>query len=307
MDIQNYTTEHRKGQHLLAEERHEIEVRLKDGWSPYRIAKHLGRAYNTIKNEIARGTVYLYNGKVARYKAKAGEQQYKDNRRNSRRQYKRLEVYSFINYVEEWFAKGWSLDASVGKALKSGKFHRGQIVCTKTLYNYVDNGLIGIKNIDLPEKLKRNTKKEKVRKHKRVLGDSIELRPESVELREKFGHWEVDTVLGSKYEDKPCTVTMTERKTLNSIWIKAANHTADAVQEAIQSIMDYFGIKASTVFKSVTGDNGSEFARLAELASQGTSIYFTHPYSSWEKGTMNATTDCCADSFPRVSVWQGTR
>lgn len=285
MDIQNYTTEHRKGQHLSAEERHEIEVRLKDGWSPYRIAKHLGRAYNTIKNEIARGTVYLYNGKVARYKAKAGEQQYKDNRRNSRRQYKRLAVSSFINYVEEWFAKGWSLDASVGKALKSGKFHGGQIVCTKTLYNYVDNGLIGIKNIDLPEKLKRNTKKEKVRKHKRVLGDSIELRPESVGLREEFGHWEVDTVLGSKYEDEPCTVTMTERKTRNSIWIKAASHTADAVQEAIQSIMDYFGIKASTVFKSVTGDNGSEFARLAELASQGTSVYFTHPYSSWEKGT----------------------
>lgn len=285
MDIQNYTTEHRKGQHLLAEERHEIEVRLKDGWSPYRIAKHLGRAYNTIKNEIARGTVYLYNGKVARYKAKAGEQQYKENRRNSRRQYKRLEVSPFIDYVEEWFSKGWSLDASVGKALKSGKFHRGQIVCTKTLYNYVDNGLIGIKNIDLPEKLKRNTKKEKVRKHKRILGDSIELRPESVELREEFGHWEVDTVLGSKYEDEPCTVTMTERKTRNSIWIKVANHTADAVQEAIQSIMDYFGIKASTVFKSVTGDNGSEFARLAELTSQGTNVYFTHPYSSWEKGT----------------------
>ena len=123
-----------------------------------------------------------------------------------------------------------------------------------------------------------------MRKHKRILGDSIELRPESVELREEFGHWEVDTVLGSKYEDEPCTVTMTERKTRNSIWIKAANHTADAVQEAIQSIMDYFGIKASTVFKSVTGDNGSEFARLAELASQGTSVYFTHPYSSWEKG-----------------------
>ena len=49
--------------------------------------------------------------------------------------------------------------------------------------------------------------------------------------------------------------------------------------------MDYFGIMASAVFKSVTGDNGSEFARLAELVSQGTSVYFTHPYSSWEKGT----------------------
>ncbi len=39
MDNPNYTIEHRKGQHLLAEERHEIEVRLRDGWSPYKIAK----------------------------------------------------------------------------------------------------------------------------------------------------------------------------------------------------------------------------------------------------------------------------
>lgn len=63
MDITNYTTEHKKGQHLLSEERHEIEVRLKDGWSIYRIAKHLERPYNTIKNEIKRGTVSLYQGR----------------------------------------------------------------------------------------------------------------------------------------------------------------------------------------------------------------------------------------------------
>ena len=152
MDTQNHIIEHRKGQHLLAEERHEIEVRLKDGWSPYRIAKHLGRAYNTIKAEIARGTVYSHDGKVAQYNAEAGEQQYKEN-------CKRLEVSPFIEYVEENFAEGWSLDACVGNALESGEFCRDQLVCTKTLYNYVDNGLIGIKNIDLPEKLKRNTKK----------------------------------------------------------------------------------------------------------------------------------------------------
>ena len=65
MDSKNYSTEHRKGQHLFSEERHEIEVRLKDGWSIYRIAKHLGRPYNTIKNEVARGSVKLYRGKVA--------------------------------------------------------------------------------------------------------------------------------------------------------------------------------------------------------------------------------------------------
>ena len=66
MDNTNYTTEHRKCQHLMSEERHEIEVRLKDGWSIYRIAKHLHRPYNTVKNEIKRGTVSLYNGNVKR-------------------------------------------------------------------------------------------------------------------------------------------------------------------------------------------------------------------------------------------------
>lgn len=177
------------------------------------------------------------------------------------------------------------MDVCAGRALDTGKFHRDQIVCTKTLYNYVDRGLIGIKNIDLPEKLSRNTKQERVRKNKRILGDSIELRPESVELREEFGHWEFDTVVGSKNENEPCTVTLTERKTRNCIWIKAADHTADAVQEAIQRVMSHFESVAAAVFKTVTGDNGSEFARLIELTSQGTKVYFTHPYSSWEKGT----------------------
>ena len=61
MDITNYTTEHKKGQHLLSEERHEIEVRLKDGWSIYRIAKHLERPYNTIKkrNQTRHGIALL--------------------------------------------------------------------------------------------------------------------------------------------------------------------------------------------------------------------------------------------------------
>ena len=80
MDNTNYTTEHRKGQHLLSEERHEIEVRLKDGWTIYRIAKHLGRPYNTVKNEVKRGMVSLYNGKQHRYKADEGKKVYLENR-----------------------------------------------------------------------------------------------------------------------------------------------------------------------------------------------------------------------------------
>ena len=66
MDNPNCSTEHKKYQHLTSEERHIIEVRFnEDKWSIYAIAKSLSRPYNTIKNEINRGTVYLYNGKIA--------------------------------------------------------------------------------------------------------------------------------------------------------------------------------------------------------------------------------------------------
>ena len=99
MDNTNYTTEHRKNQHLLSEERHVIEVRLKDGWSTYRIAKHLGRPYNTIKNEIKRGSVSLYNGRIQRYKADEGKKVYLDHCQNCRKQYRLGAIVHFLQYV----------------------------------------------------------------------------------------------------------------------------------------------------------------------------------------------------------------
>lgn len=53
-------------------------------------------------------------------------------------------------------------------------------------------------NVDLAIKLRRSTKARKPRKHKKILGTSIEERPESIETREEFGHWEIDTVLDHK-------------------------------------------------------------------------------------------------------------
>ena len=52
--------------------------------------------------------------------------------------------------------KKWSLDVCVGRALLTGAFRRDEIVCTKTLYNYVTKSLLKpIKSIDLPERTRR--------------------------------------------------------------------------------------------------------------------------------------------------------
>ena len=112
MDNPNYTTEHRKGQHLLNEERYEIEVRLKDGWSIHKIAKHLGRAYNTIKDEVERGTVTLYNGKVKRYKADQGKSVYLENREHSTRRYRQIVLSLNYDSIVTPIPSNWSIAKS---------------------------------------------------------------------------------------------------------------------------------------------------------------------------------------------------
>lgn len=59
----------------------------------------------------------------------------------------------------------------------------------------MDLGLVGIKDIDLPPKLRRNTKIHRAKENKRILGHSIETIPEEIETREEFGHWETDLVI----------------------------------------------------------------------------------------------------------------
>ena len=226
------------------------------------------------------------SGKVLRYKADAGQQRYNENRRNSTRKYRCLETASFLKYVVKQFREeNWSLDACFGRALLSGKFSRQEMVCSKTLYNYVDLGLLPIKNIDLPEKLRRNTKSKRVRENRKNLGKSIEERPKIVESREEFGHWEFDSVLGSKNANEPVALTMVERMTRAAIWLRVVDHSASAVTHAIQKLKQEFGTHFSDVFKTITADNGSEFAELSAQQTISTQVYFTHPFSSWEKGT----------------------
>lgn len=286
--LHSNTNERKKGSHLTYEERMNIQLRLKDGWKPNRIAKEIGCAPNTIRNEIRRGTVSLYGGSVQRYKAKTGQETYHQNRQNCCRHYDLLSKNDFISYVEKHFSEdNWSLDACVGRALLDGKFTKNQVVCAKTLYNYVDLGLLGIKNIDLPEKLKRNTKPRRNRENKRILGRSIEERPSTVESREEFGHWECDLVIGSKTGDDKVLLTLSERKSREFWMIPIPDKCPKSVVAAIKTIHEDYRDHFGDVFKTITTDNGSEFASLSEVEKLAdTLVYYAHPYTSCEKGTV---------------------
>lgn len=167
---------------------------------------------------------------------------------------------------------------------RDGHFE-GPRVCAKTLYHYIDMGLIGVKNIDLPMKVRLNTRKQRSRKNKRVLGRSIEERPAEVAERKEFGHWEIDTVIGKKSNDQTL-MTLTERKTRQEIIARVAAKDSPSIRDALSALKKDYGANFSKVFKTITADNGSEFAELAATVEEdGTEVYFTHPYTSCERGT----------------------
>ena len=280
--------EHQKGKHLSFEQRVIIQTRLNDGRSIRAIARELCCSPSTISYEVRRGTVTLYRGKQKRYKADHGQSVYQTNRRHCGRKSDFLKKSDFIKYVNKhFFEDNWSLDVCANRCLAVGEFSSDQIVCTRTLYNYVDQGLLAIRNSDLPEKLKRNTKIHRVHKNKKKLGRSIEERPKEINDRKEFGHWECDLVLGHKARDDQVLLTLSERMSREFLILRIPDKTAASVMSAFQTLHKQYSEHWNEIFKTITTDNGSEFADLSNLEEvSNTIVYYAHPYTSCDKGTV---------------------
>lgn len=135
-------------------------------------------------------------------------------------------------------------------------------------------------------KLRRNTKPKRVRTNRRILGTSIKERPASIDTREEFGHWEIDTVIGTKDKIDSVLLTLAERKTRHYIVRKIESKTSHAVLKELSNLKEYYGKQFNQVFKSITSDNGQEFAQLFKIEQEASvKVYFTHPYASCERGT----------------------
>lgn len=123
------------------------------------------------------------------YLADSEQLTYEQQRLGSFNTMKLESIESFILWVEEKVCKEhWSFDAAIGYAKRQCIFAYNEMVCTKTLYNYLHQGLLGVKAIDLPLVTHRSLRKSISSKYKRELGKSIKLRDVTIETREEFGH-----------------------------------------------------------------------------------------------------------------------
>ena len=153
---------HRKGAHLTFAERSIIQSMIENQCSFREIARTLGCAVNTVINEYRRGKAD--DGRARSYHAEEGQAQYDENRENCGRHTKIEARKAFIDYVVTNFKENhWSFETSVKNALDTGTFKREDMVCAKTIYNYVDKKMIkGISISDLPLKARRKYKSPKI-------------------------------------------------------------------------------------------------------------------------------------------------
>ena len=72
--------------------------------------------------------------------------------------------------------------------------------------------------------------------------------------------------------------------THNYIAIRIPGRNSAGVESAMEQLIELYGKdRFSQVFKTMTADNGPEFETFSQYEKLGTKIYFTHPYSSWER------------------------
>lgn len=258
-----------KGKHLTYTERLLIERwKNKDKKSNREIAKLLGKAPQTINNEINRGLVDLsFNGGFVEYSADMAQNHYDWNR-------------MAVGKTSVWSSeKDEIIRAGILNKLSPEVISQKKgMPCFSTIYSWIEKGWIkGICKKDLIHPRKRKKTFHKKTKDIRKMGGlSIDLRPKVIENREEVGHFEIDLVILNKTKGEQL-LTLTDRKTRYEIVRLIKDKRAESVHEVLKKLSEQYN------FKSITADNGSEFMRLEEVMD--CPIYYAHPYSSYERGT----------------------
>lgn len=282
--------------HLTFNDRLTIEKMLKVGDKPTKIAKALDKHRSSIYREINRGRYIHTNSDLTteeRYSPDIAQEKYRESLKAKGPDLKIGNDQEYADYLEEKIAgEGYSPEAALGEIEEKGLKFKTKI-SKATLYSYIDMGLFRrLSNKDLPVKYRKKKKKKKVHRQKRAsAGKSIEKRPPIVDTRERFGDWEMDTVIGKRDESKHSLLVLTERKTRYELIYLLPEHTTERVVETLGKLEAKWGDKFSTVFKTITVDNGSEFADHEGIVRSSLSdkeridLFYCHPWCSFERGS----------------------
>lgn len=300
----------RRFKHLSFTDRIRIEAHTKDGKTPREIAEIIGVHISTVYRELQRGRYEHLNSDYTteeRYSPDIAHKRYKQILSEKGPQLKIGNDHNLAVYIEHKIIDEQYSPAAVLGEIKTQGLYFDTTICVTTLYSYIDKEIfLGLTNKALPVK---GTKKRKYRKVEKAAarpprGESIEKRPEEVNARTIFGHWEMDCVEGKK-KSKRTLLVLTERVTRQEIIMPMRDQTAASVIGALDKLEKKYGKRFKTVFLSITVDNGSEFSDCAGIErsingkEKRTKVYYCHPYSAYERGSNENLNKMIRRRFPK--------
>ncbi len=279
---------------LTFDERIEIEKLLSHKKDYTDIALTLNRNKSTICREVNK------QGKE-KYKALEGERlavSSVSNRRGGKTKIK--QCGELENYVLEKLALRWSpwqIHISLQRRFIGNKAMQ---ISHEAIYLYIYlHSKTELKKLLISELRQKRKYRGNVRRgvdKRTTISDPVRIdeRPEEVKGRLIPGHWEGDLVMGK--ERSSAIGTLVERTTRTIIIVPLKARDATTVRKAFEK---EFKSIPEQMKKTMTYDNGTEMSQ-HKLFTKHTKIqvYFTHPYSPWERPTNENSNGLIRDYFP---------
>lgn len=282
---------------LTKDERLTITQMTQEGHGPTVIARYLGRCKSTISRERTRNADQLGGYHYAQAQKQA------DDRRQAAPRHRWTNHAPLVTYVRRGLNLKWSPQQISGRLVKAFPNDLWMRVSHEAIYQWC------YREHEAGRSLAKKLRYRRTRRKRRCVGDrsgkrgqipgrvDIDERPVAVEDRRRFGDWESDTIEGAK--GTGLMVTLVERKSRLVLIGKVRTKHAAAVTAAIIALI---GSLPKLLKRTITADNGKEFAGFAEVdAKLGTRTYFAKPHAPWERGANENTNGLLRDFFPKGS------
>ena len=307
MSKENYKEKNKKNQyhHLNRDQRAQIEILVnevdengKRVYSNADIATKIGVDRTTIWRELKnriKSKIIIRSGKIKNKPYNVEDAQYDaDYKRAFSKAIYLVEQYpKLAKFIEDKIKiDKWAPDVIAGY-IESHELYLQEgftSISTTTIYRAIHYHLLKVTKDDTRRMNKFNKERDCYEQEKQVSeskkNNSIELRPDIINNRDRFGDWELDTVISTSKGKHQCLMTLTDRKIRFEIIAKLEGKTSEEVIKKIKNIKSIIKNNLNDIIKSISTDNGSEFSAWKEIQEiLNTTVYFCHPYASYEKGT----------------------
>ena len=281
----------KKASKLTDVERSEIDILHSKGSSARSIAKALGRSPNTVADEIRRNSY-----RDGRYAAAHAKQKAYVRRKYAKYQGKKIqeddELRSFIILK---LSEHWSPDEIAGYLRNNPSM--GRYASKTAIYEWLRSEW-GQQYCPLLYSKRYRKKPRKHTKTTRVMipdRTSITERPIAALQRVELGHCEYDSIVSSKHSGSTAALAVLVERSSRLV---RAHLVPSLKPEPYAAAISRLAHGMQT--RTMTTDNGIEnkHHRLV-TATTGAPVFFTDPYSSWQKGGVENVNRMLRRYFPK--------